>query len=150
MPRFDVHVDAIVRRGDEILIMKRAMGAMTGAWYYPGGGLEENESPEEGVRREIREETELEVSNVRIFRAWYYRAGESRPAVGITFTCEVPPGTEPNINEEHAASRWVAAQYYRDRFLNDDALSALASNPIALGLVTGVRETLDAYLAEAN
>ncbi len=57
MPLFHVHVDAIVRRGEEILIMKRAMGAMTGAWYIPGGALEENESQEAGVRREIREET---------------------------------------------------------------------------------------------
>ena len=52
MPLFHVHVDAIVRRGEEILIMKQAMGAMTGAWYIPGGSLEENESPEAGLAEE--------------------------------------------------------------------------------------------------
>ncbi len=148
--RFHVHVDAIVRRGDQILIMKRAMGLMSGAWYFPGGSLEEDESPEDGVRREIREETELEVDNLRLFRAWQYRQDESTPAVGVTFVCDVPPDAEPRINDEHAATRWVDPAYYRQRYFNDDVLAALAGNPIALELVTAVRDVVDAYLAEAH
>jgi ADP-ribose pyrophosphatase YjhB (NUDIX family) len=147
-PRFHVHVDAIVRRGDQILIMKRAMGAMTGAWYVPGGTLEENEAPEEGVRREIREETELEVTNVRLFHAWHYRQDESTPAVGITFVCDVPPDAEPRINEEHSAARWVDPADYRQRYFSDDVLAALSEQPVALELVTAVRDVWDGYLAE--
>ena len=150
MPRFHVHVDAIIRRGGEILIMKRAMGSMTGAWYFAGGGLEENESLEEGVRREIREETGLEVDNVRLFRVWDYQQGESTPAIGITFLCDVPPDTEPRINEEHAAARWVTPEYYRERFLNDAVLATIADDPIALRLVAGARGVLEAYIAETG
>ena len=146
MPLFHVHVDAIVRRGDEILIMKRAMGAMTGTWYVPGGSLEENETPEEGVRREIREETELEVSGLQLFRVWEYRQDAETPAVGITFVCGVAADAEPQVNEEHSAARWVTAQYYRERFFSDEAMAALESNPIALKLVSGVRGVLDAYV----
>ncbi len=146
MPLFHVHVDAIVRRGDEILIMKRAMGAMTGAWYVPGGSLEENETPEDGVRREIREETELEVAGLRLFRVWDYRQDAGTPAVGITFVCDVAPDAEPRINEEHSAARWVTVQYYRERYFSDDALAALARDPIVLKLVSGVRGVLDAYI----
>ncbi len=148
MPLFHMHVDAIVRRGEEILIMKRATGAMTGAWYIPGGSLEENESPEEGVRREIREETQLEVESVRLFRVWEYRQDESTPAVSITFICDAAPDAEPRINEEHSAARWVTAAYYRERFFTKEAMAALAKQPIALKLVEGVRGVLDAYLAE--
>ena len=88
--RFHVHVDAIVRRGDEILIMKRAMGAMSGAWYFPGGSLEMNESPEDGIRREIREETDLEVDDLRLFKVWHYLQDESTPAVGIQWSAPPP------------------------------------------------------------
>ncbi len=146
-PRFHVHVDAIVRRGDQILVMKRAMGLMSGAWYFPGGALEQGESPEEAPRREIREETGLEVDNLRLFRVWHYRQDESTPAVGVTFTCEVPPDAEPQINEEHSAARWVDPTYYRQRYFNNDVLAALADHPIALGLVTAVRDVVDGYLA---
>jgi 8-oxo-dGTP diphosphatase len=145
--RFHVHVDAIVRRGDDVLIMKRAMGAMSGAWYFPGGGLELDESPEDGVRREIREETGLEVDDLRLFKVWHYLQGESTPAVGISFTCAVPPGTEPSINEEHSAHRWVPPDYYRDRFLNDDILASIAANPLAHRLASSVRALVDDYLA---
>ena len=148
--RFHVHVDAIVRRGDQILIMKRAMGAMSGAWYFPGGALEADESPEEAVRREIREETELEVTKVRLFRAWHYRQDGSTPAVGITFLCDVAPDAEPRINEEHSAARWVDAASYRQRYFNDDVLAALAGQPVALELVTAVRDVLEGYLAEIS
>lgn len=148
-PMFRVHVDAIVRRGDEILVMKRAMGALTGAWYFPGGSLEAGESPADGARREIREETGLDVDDLRLFRVWHYVAEEAAPAVAISFTCSVPPGTEPTINEEHAAARWVTARYYRERYFTDDVIRALDGHP-ALQLVTGVRDLVDAYLAEES
>jgi mutator protein MutT len=145
--RFHVHVDAIVRRGGQILIMKRAMGAMTGAWYFPGGSLEDGESPQEGAQREIREETGLDIENLRLFRVWHYRQDESTPAVGITYVGNVPGSTEPQINEEHASYRWVDPAYYRQRYFNDGVLTALASHPIALELVTAVRDVMDAYIA---
>ena len=147
MPKFHVHVDAIVRRGDDILIMKRAMGLMSGAWYLPGGQLEESERPDEAARREIREETQLEVEDLRLFRAWHYRRAEGEHAVGITYTCEVPAGTEQQINEEHLAARWVTPNYYRERYFNDNVMSALAGNAPALELVTAVRDLIDAYIA---
>ena len=144
---FHVHVDAIVRRGNEILIMKRAMGFMSGAWYLPGGGLEQGEQPDEAVRREIREETELEVKNVVPLRAWQYMPEEKTYAVGITYVCDAAPDAEPVINEEHSAARWVDPNYYRQRYFNDEALDALTEHPIAHGVVSRVRDVLDAYLA---
>jgi mutator protein MutT len=146
-PTFHVHVDALVSRGEEILIMKRAMGMMTGAWYVPGGSLEHGESPEEAVRREIREETGLEVAEARLFRVWHYQPAATAHSVAITYTCSVPPGTEPTINEEHTAYRWVTARYYRDRYFNDDVIAALAERPHVHGLVSQIRGVLDAYLS---
>jgi 8-oxo-dGTP pyrophosphatase MutT (NUDIX family) len=146
-PRFHVHVDAIVQRGNDVLVMKRAGGAMTGAWYFAGGTLERGESPEEGVRREIHEETALEVDDLRLLRAWNYRADETTPAVGITYTCTVPAGTEPSINDEHVAYRWVDPRHYREKYFTEEIMLALERSPLALELVTGVRDTVDAYLA---
>jgi mutator protein MutT len=146
MAEFHVHVDAIVRRGDEILIMKRAMGFMSSAWYFPGGQLEHGETPEEGARREIMEETGLKVEGLELFRTWTYQPAQNAFALAVSYTASVPPGTEPTINEEHLAFRWVRPEYYRDRFVNDEVLASLKENPSAYSVSTAVRRLVDDYI----
>jgi len=51
-----------------VLLVRRAGPPFKGAWDLPGGFLEETESPEDGLRREFREETGLEVEPVELFR----------------------------------------------------------------------------------
>ena len=151
MPFFRVHVDALVRRGNEILILQHATGARRGAWAWPGGSLEEDESPEEGVRREVREETGLELSSVLIFRATRYRSRSgSSPAVGITFVCDVRPDAEVRLSDEHTAARWIDAAEYRSRYLGDEVLAAISDDPDTLTQIEGMRAVLDAYLTEVS
>ncbi|MCH7812102.1 MAG: NUDIX hydrolase [Chloroflexi bacterium] len=149
MPFFRVHVDALIRRGSEILILQHATGARRGAWAWPGGSLEEDESPEEAVRREVREETGLELSSVRILRATRYRSRSgSSPAVGITYVCELPPDAEARLSEEHTAARWIDAAEFRSRYLGDEVLTAVSDDPDTLTQIEGMRGVLDAYLVE--
>lgn len=61
IPHHDIAVGLIIRDGS-ILIQQRAPDAMLGGlWEFPGGKRQENEQPEETCRREVREETGLEV-----------------------------------------------------------------------------------------
>ncbi len=55
---------AIKRKDGKYLITKRAMDKewAPGAWEIPGGGVRAGESSEEAVKREIREETGIDVS----------------------------------------------------------------------------------------
>ena len=56
----------IVRRGDKILIDQRyARALLGGLWEFPGGKKKRGETLAECVRREVREETGVEVTNVR-------------------------------------------------------------------------------------
>lgn len=110
------------------------------------GGLEEDESPEEGIRREIREEAGLEVENLRLFRVWPYRQLDNTPALALTYVCDVPPGAEPMLNYEHSEHRWITPLEYRERYFSDEVLEAVAGSPGLRTLVQGIRETLDAYL----
>lgn len=54
-------VAAVVRRGDQVLLVRRGREPAKGAWALPGGLLELGESVEEGLRRELREECGIEV-----------------------------------------------------------------------------------------
>ena len=55
----------LVTKGDDILLMKRHGSHGDGTWCPPGGHLEHGESPEECAVREAREETGIEIANVR-------------------------------------------------------------------------------------
>lgn len=51
----------VVRRGDEILFVKRGIEPGKGEWSLPAGFLEYEEEPAKGATRELEEETGLEV-----------------------------------------------------------------------------------------
>ena len=56
-----VGVGAVVVRDGKALIIKRAHEPRTGEWSLPGGLLELGESLQDAVRREIKEETSLDI-----------------------------------------------------------------------------------------
>ena len=54
---------AIIRRPGRVLIARRpADDHLGGFWEFPGGKIEDGESPEECLARELREEFELEAT----------------------------------------------------------------------------------------
>ena len=55
-----------VRRGDEVLVMRRNKEPNLGLWIAPGGKVKLGESPHETARRELLEETDLDVENLRL------------------------------------------------------------------------------------
>lgn len=54
---------AVIRKGDKIFATARGYGAYKDWWEFPGGKIEEGETPEEALKREIIEElnTKIEV-----------------------------------------------------------------------------------------
>jgi 8-oxo-dGTP diphosphatase len=70
----EVAVGAVVRRGDEILLVRRGRGAGVGRWSLPGGRVEFGETLAAAVAREVVEETGVEVE-VGDFLGWAERIG---------------------------------------------------------------------------
>jgi 8-oxo-dGTP diphosphatase len=59
-------VAAIMIRGGCVLLSRRPPGKhLAGLWEFPGGKIEEWETPEEALVREIREELDLEIRDLR-------------------------------------------------------------------------------------
>ncbi len=49
-------VAGVIRRNGLILVAQRDFGSLAGKWEFPGGKVEESETPESALKREIQEE----------------------------------------------------------------------------------------------
>ena len=56
-----------LRHGDRFLLVERGHAPARGLFAFPGGRLEQGESPEEAARRELLEETGLEAGELALF-----------------------------------------------------------------------------------
>lgn len=103
MKRVEV-VAAIIRDGDKILATQRGYGEFAGGWEFPGGKIEEGESKETALRREILEELEviIEVDDYLLTVEYDY------PNFHLTMHCYFCHVVEGEINLlEHSAGRWL-------------------------------------------
>jgi len=86
-----------------------------GKWSLPGGMLEVGETAEQGVAREVREETGYEVRVVRLIGVYSdpkittvtYADGNTISYVSLLFECEVTGGA-PQLNDESSAIDWFS------------------------------------------
>lgn len=107
--KFGVAVKGIIRRGDgKILIVKRSDGDdhNPGVWETVGGGMDEAISPEENLKREIIEETGLEVLVREPFNVFSFTKDTGEFKIGITFVCEYLSG-EVKLSHEHSEYAWI-------------------------------------------
>ena len=62
-------VAAVIRDGDKIFATQRGYGDLKGGWEFPGGKIEEGETPQAALKREIMEELDTEIEVGEIGRA---------------------------------------------------------------------------------
>jgi 8-oxo-dGTP pyrophosphatase MutT (NUDIX family) len=103
-PRHSVSVAAVVTDDhDRVLVIQRRDN---GAWQMPGGVLELAESPYAGVRREVHEETGVEVEPQRLTGVY---KNMSLGVVALVFRARLVAGT-PTATEESVAVDWWTAE----------------------------------------
>jgi 8-oxo-dGTP diphosphatase len=86
-----------------ILATQRGYGNYAGYWEFPGGKVQDGESPEQAVVREIREELGADITAPRYFDRTEYQYPEFFMTMDC-FLCELK--TDYKLNE-HMAARWV-------------------------------------------
>lgn len=74
-------IAAIIMKDGKVLIAQRGQGQrLAGKWEFPGGKLEEGETPEECLRREIKEELDMDIEVEGYFgeSVYHYETGPVR------------------------------------------------------------------------
>ena len=103
--RVEVAVGAIVRRADELLLVKRGCEPAVGEWSVPGGRVEPGEMLMEAVTRELHEETGLHGVCGRLV-GWVERIGDDRHFVILDFEATVTGDLDPSSGSDAAEARW--------------------------------------------
>lgn len=113
-PRPALTVDAIVytRSGKDyqVLLIQRGIDPFKGQWALPGGFVNIDELLETACRRELLEETGLEVNGMIQFKT--YDAIERDPrhrTISVVFSVEIPQKKEVKGNDDAAMASWFPA-----------------------------------------
>ena len=97
-------VAAIIRKKDEILATQRGYGEWQDWWEFPGGKIEAGETPEEALKREIREELSTEINVEEFLCTVEY----DYPKFHLTMHCYLCSLlTEALHLNEHEAAKWL-------------------------------------------
>ncbi len=101
-------VAAIIHDAEgRIFATQRGYGEWKDWWEFPGGKMEAGETPEEALKREIREELSTEISVDEFLCTVEY----DYPAFHLTMHCYLCSLlTEALHLNEHEAARWLAKE----------------------------------------
>jgi len=96
---------ALLERDGRVLLARRGIEPRLGHWDLPGGFVEESETPEHAVRRELHEETGLELETAELVRIDIEPYGD-RFVFSVTY--RVTATGDPMPADDVAELRWFA------------------------------------------
>ena len=101
-------IKALNENGEPIIFAtQRGYGDLKGGWEFPGGKIEEGETPQEALVREIREELETEIAVGELVDTIEY----DYPTFHLSMDCfwaEIVSGDL--ILKEHEAAKWLTKE----------------------------------------
>ena len=122
-------VAAIIRDGNRIFATQRGYGDFKGGWEFPGGKIEEKETPPEALVREIKEELETEIVVGDLIDTIEY----DYPTFHLSMDCfwaEIVSGDV--VLKEHKAAKW----------LNTDELDSVEWLPADITLIEQIKKCI--------
>lgn len=103
-------VAAVIKAENEkgqpiIFATQRGYGDLKGGWEFPGGKIEEGETPQEALKREIMEELDTEISVGDLIDTIEYDYPTFHLSMDC-FWCEIVKGDL--VLKEHEAAKWLS------------------------------------------
>ncbi len=112
-------VAAVIERDGRVLICQRKTGRHALKWEFPGGKIERGESPEDALRRELREELRIDATIGDLIHRQTVRYGNG-PIIHLRFY-RVTDFTGDPVNTEFERIVWEQrAKFAQYDFLEGD------------------------------
>ena len=100
-------VAAVIRKDNKIFATQRGYGEFKDGWEFPGGKIEEGETPEQALAREIKEELDTEIQVGKLIETIEYDYPKFHLSMDC-FWCEIMQGGLEL--KEHEAARWLSKE----------------------------------------
>ena len=94
-----------------IFASQRGYGEFKGGWEFPGGKIEEGESPEQALEREIMEELDTKIEVLELIHTVEYDYPDFHLSMNC-FWCEILEGDL--VLKEHESARWLTKEELKD------------------------------------
>lgn len=107
----------IIKKGEEILLIKRERGNFKGFYGIPGGKVEEGEYIDEAVKREIREEVDLDLKFNKLLGVATENMQNNNKMV-ILYCCELEMDEKQEIKNPEFEYKWFS----KEEFMKSDTI----------------------------
>lgn len=123
-------VAAIIINEDKVFATQRGYGEFKDGWEFPGGKIEDGETPQEALVREIKEELDVEIEVGELLDIVEYDYPKFHLLMDC-FVCKIKSGEL--VLKEHEAAKW----------LTKDTLDSVEWLPADQGLVAKIRKEIE-------
>ncbi len=123
--RLPISVKGVVIRRGRVLVLRNERGE----WELPGGRLDDGETPEEALVREMREETGLSATVTSLVDAWVFQVTPREKVLILQYACRLKGARAVTISHEHSEHTWLR-------------LDALDGEPLPGGYVRGIQRAV--------
>ena len=131
--RLPVSVKGVLVQRGRVLVLRNDRGE----WELPGGRLDDGETPEEALRREILEETGIEVTVRRPVDAWVFQVTPMEKVLILQYSCRLSGKGGVRISHEHIESAWLP-------------LANVDGEPLPRGYLRGIQRALAPSIARTS
>ena len=119
---------AVIIRDNKLLLLKRNEEPFKGMWDFPGGYMNEKETPEETVRREVKEELGIDARGCTFIKSQpgdgYWKT-ETYPILSNFFLVDIGD-KEPVLSGENSEYKWVPLKNLDKEMISWDSNQELA------------------------
>ena len=122
-------VAAVIRNGNRIFATQRGYGEYKDGWEFPGGKIENGETPREALKREIMEELDIGIDVLELIGTVEY----DYPSFHLSMDCFMAEAVSGSLTLKEAEDA---------RWLTKDELDSVDWLPADLTLIAKLKELM--------